>query len=206
MWHAVSFALAFLQKYHRFIKYWSILQVFKDAFVMTECDRQAATQTQCLPCRTGPCETHTETHARAHTPHVHIEWSDPLGRPGQWCLKSSVTLGSPISCNCTDRIGSEMRVGLKIDPLFFKMSQTSCSFNTRCRICCKISENSFTNLFFFVWYFTFTILRSSSRVSHFSQKTQVAMWSFFDCLVFFFLLWWTQLPPLSWQCKSQWNQ
>lgn len=63
--------------------------------------------------REGSSESHTKH------PHMHIGLSDLLRRPGQWCFKSSTTLGSPLSPNCSDRIGSEMCVGLKIGLLFW---------------------------------------------------------------------------------------
>ncbi len=54
------------------------------------------------PLQEGCSEFHSEHR------HMHIELSDLLRRPGQWCFKSSTTLGSQLSHNCTDRIGSEM--------------------------------------------------------------------------------------------------
>lgn len=58
--------------------------------------------------------------ANPHTEHacMHIELNDLLGRPEQWCSRSSSTVSSLLSHNCTDRIGSEMSVGLKIGLLF----------------------------------------------------------------------------------------
>lgn len=59
--------------------------------------------------------------ACSHTkrPRMHIELSDLLRRPGQWCFKSSTTLSSLQNTNCSDRIGSEMCNGLKIGLLFW---------------------------------------------------------------------------------------
>lgn len=59
----------------------------------------------------------SESHTKR--PHMHIELSDPLRRPGQWCFKSGTTLGSLLGHSCGDRIGSETSVGLKIGLLFF---------------------------------------------------------------------------------------
>lgn len=90
---------------------------------MTEFDQQVAAHTCSVCAERGPVVdpvilTHTQTHTEC--PRMHIESTDPLWRPGQRCFQSSVALGSPRSHNCGDRIGSEMRVGLKIEPLFLK--------------------------------------------------------------------------------------
>lgn len=65
------------------------------------------------PLQKGSSESHTKR------PHMHIELSDLLRRPGQWCFKSSTTLSALLSHNCSDRIGSEMCVGLKIGLLLW---------------------------------------------------------------------------------------
>lgn len=65
------------------------------------------------PLQEGSRTSHTKR------PYMHIELSDLLRRPGQWCFKSSMTLGSLLSHSCNDRIGSEVCVGLKIDLLFW---------------------------------------------------------------------------------------
>lgn len=79
-----------------------------------EAEKQHVHITSLLLCRKeGSSESHTKR------PHIHIGLSDLLRRPGQWCFKSSTTVGSLLSPNCRDRIGSEMCVGLKIGLLFW---------------------------------------------------------------------------------------
>lgn len=152
---------------------------------MTECDQQVAAQMQHLQNRT------LHTHTRAHTqwPRMHIESTDPLGRPEQWCFKSSVTLGSPQSHNCSDRIGPEMRVGLKIDLLFLK---TPCSFNAECKTSCKILDKCLTDSFFPSKIFH-SYPRTSSQIN--SEENRRLPYGLQSVVRGFLLQQWTQSPP-----------
>lgn len=117
---------------------------------MTVRDQQVAAQMR-RPCRTVVFVilTHRDTRTRTQWPRMHTESTDPLVRPGQRCFKSS---GSPQSHNCSDRIGSEMRVGTKNRPAVLEMSQTPCSTNAGCRSSCNILDRCSTELFFLPRY------------------------------------------------------